>query len=83
MTHYIATSGLSGYLPNYCEVFHTRAAAIESLVSIWEEDEAVNVDEFSAELKAFGLAFASEYEVCEVIACDCNHPQIHSENDFD
>lgn len=83
MTHYVATSGLVGYLPNYCEVFHTHAAAIESLVAIWEDDENLDINLFREELMDTGIAFGSDYEVCEVTSCDCNYPQVHSEFDFD
>lgn len=77
--HYVGIAGLYGYMPNYCDVFRTKGDAAECLGQIHElsgraiarlrRDQWIDLD-----LREYG----NEY--CEIIECDCNEPEIHSEN---
>ena len=79
--HYIAMAGLSGYLPQYCDVFQDFDSAVESLCDLHEipisgtlASELANTYHVSLDLKKHGNEYA------EIIECDCDTPQDHSEH---
>ena len=82
MRHYIAMAGLLGYLPIYCDVFQTYEDAVDSLACIHELGR-----DRTRSLKRDGwldLNLARDgNEYCEIIDCDCDTPQDHSEQPLD
>jgi hypothetical protein len=77
--HFIAMAGLHGCLPNYCEVFPDRAAAIESLADLHELGKRR-----TSELRQTGYLTLSLHrdgnEYAEIVECACPTPWIHSDS---
>lgn len=82
--HYIAQSGLTGgYMPNVSEVCDTRTQAAEFLGEIFElsgykikqlrKDWYMEVGEKDI--------YGSYNEYCEIIECNCDTPEIHSDSE--
>ena len=80
--HYVAMAGLRGYLPIYCEVFPNKEDARDSLEMIHELEgrELNELDKWNfvdLDLDTHGNEYA------EIIECDCDNPQVHSEHEVD
>lgn len=80
--HYIAMAGLHGCLPNYCEPFRTKRAAIESLIDVHDVPRYGRV---ARELRSrVGYAELSlplhGNEYAEIAVCECDNPGQHSED---
>ena len=78
-SHFIAMSGEHGCIPDHCEWYPTFADAVNDLVSLFElgRTRKTNLRKYrSAEL---GPQFGAEY--CEIVECDCNTPEIHSDSE--
>lgn len=85
--HYIAMSGSHGCLPDNCEVFDTRKAAVDSLVSLFElgrtRKARLNKNGYlelvaSPIEQAQDVSFGAAY--CEITECDCDNPAQHSDS---
>jgi hypothetical protein len=85
--HYIAMSGMHGCLPDHCEVFETRADAVTDLTSLFElgriretrlKENGYLELEVSLIEAAQGDCFGADY--CEISACNCATPEIHSDS---
>lgn len=82
MAHFIAMSGSSGCLPDYCEVYQGTeeglAAAVEGLDNLFElTKEQLRVLRKNRYLN-LGAGAGADY--CEVIRCLCATPGVHSED---
>jgi len=82
-THFIAMAGLRGYLPNYCEVFPSGQAALESLIDLheletdWNRRAELTSDWFvDLDIHEHGNEYA------EIVECNCPNPQEHSEHEI-
>lgn len=80
-THWVATAGLHGCLPNTCEVFQSKKAAVESLAFIHEFSPN---GPLARELRRSGSVelnlskYGNEYAAVE--ECDCQEPEVHSDS---
>lgn len=79
-THYIAMGGLSGCLPQFCEVFWDRSDAVEYACEIHDLGP---YSKFRKELKRNGFVYLDVHkhgnEYMEVVECNCCEPWVHSE----
>lgn len=78
--HFIAMSGLQGYLPDTCQSFDHFKDALDFLVDLWSDYRGVK-----SSLKKYHYWERNEnqYDLtyCEIVECDCDNPSIH--NDYD
>ena len=85
--HYIAMSGDHGYMPDHCQVYSTKGAAIDDLVSLFDDMRGVRSD-----LRKYDYCELSDKrqvgnrqrggtgaEYCQVECCTCDDPGIHSD----
>lgn len=85
--HYIASIAPNGgYLPSTCEVFQKREEAIEFLAGLLygldTSEEGLSLEEITAQLEEKGI-YDLGNEHGSIEACDCDDPQIHSEEELD
>jgi hypothetical protein len=77
--HFIAMSGSVGCLPDYCDVFQRQEEAVGTLADIHElSHRDKNI------LRSNGyvdVAVGADY--AQVLECNCDAPQIHSEHSLD
>lgn len=77
--HYIAMSGHRGYMPDYVDVFATRADAAASLAQLFDLGKRKE-----SELRRYGWLdlnarrYGAEY--AEITDCNCDRPGEHSES---
>ena len=78
MRHYISMSGSFGCLPDFCDVSTDRDNAVDTLVSLFElgktRERHLDRDGF------LNLSPRDGAEYCEVISCDCENPNVHSDS---
>ena len=79
MRHYIAMSGMRGYLPDYCHAHHTLEEAVEDLANLFGLDEQDYAD--LRDGRFLDLAKGSGVEYCEIEECDCKTPEIHDDDE--
>ena len=76
--HYIACAGLLGYMTNYCQYHESYDNAVEDLVVLHELGK-----NRARELKRDGYLELNLQrdgnEYCEVIECECDNPEEHSD----
>lgn len=79
--HYIAGAGLHGYLYNCSEVFETRGAAAQWIGDIHElSQRAIYRLRRDCTIELDLSQHGNEY--AEIIECECDDPNCHSENDL-
>ena len=80
MLHYIGMAGMTGCIPNYCQSHTHREHAIDDLVGMHdlepfgEEHDNLVRDGFTL------LPNDAGNEYCEVMACDCDTPEVHNDH---
>lgn len=86
-THYIAMGGLHGYLPSHCNSYESLQDAIESLCNLYELGRMRKKelsDNLYLELSLHGRDFPylppDRNEYCEIVECNCNHPEVHNDD---
>lgn len=76
--HYIAMAGLHGCMPNYQAVLDSYNDAVDTLSGLHELGRRRR-----QELKRDGYLelnlHRDGYEYCEIVACDCDDPDSHSD----
>ena len=76
-THYIATAGLHGCLPNYCASHDDYESAVDDLASLHELGKTR-----TATLRRTGSLELNIHrdgnEYCEITECDCADPDCHN-----
>lgn len=78
LTHYVGMNGTHGCMPDSCNAYETRDAAIEFLADLLELS-----DEQTQELKDFSTVECTQEQgadYCEVTACTCISPWEHSDD---
>ena len=80
MNHYVAKSGLYGYLPNVCEVYANATEAIEAMAELHDLTPD-QVDEL-ARTYLVDLAPDQGAEYVEVVPCVCATPWVHSDTEM-
>jgi hypothetical protein len=77
-THWIATAGLHGYMPNVCGVYDNRKDAVDSMASLHELGPGR-----MRQLRRNGTIELDIHrdgnEYAGVTECDCGHPEDHEE----
>jgi hypothetical protein len=87
-THYIATAGLKGFMPNVCELHDTHAGAIESMIALHELGENGKRASALRKYDYVDLYYTDAHndenrdagnEYAEVTECDCLFPEEHQD----
>ena len=77
--HYIAMSGDHGCIPDFCSVYTTFDAAVESLTDMFGLGRTRRANlKNNRSLELNNSRDGAEY--CEITACTCATPWIHDEN---
>jgi hypothetical protein len=76
--HYIGMAGLSGCMPNCCDVYESRTQAAESLgqihgLSTYQIRNLRHDGYLSLDIEEYG----NEY--CEITECQCSDPEAHQD----
>jgi len=79
MTHYIATAGLRGYLPNYCECYETEADAVQALADLHDLGRD-RTRRLKRDLWLDLNIHRDGNEYAQVEPCECDTPEDHSES---
>ena len=76
--HYVAMSGLMGYLPDTCQSFNHFNDAVEFLAELWENDNNIESDLKKYQYWERNL---NEHDLmcCEIVECDCNDKECHND----
>lgn len=79
-THWIGLAGLRGYIPQCCDVYASKRAAINSLMQTHDLSEN---SKYARELSKYGytdlILHKHGNEYAEVTECDCDDPATHSD----
>jgi hypothetical protein len=76
--HYIGMAGISGCLPSTCDVYETRTAAARELATI--HDRGKNWAKRLARDRYADLRPEEGNEYAEIVECDCDTPEVHSDS---
>jgi len=77
--HFVAMAGLHGCLPNYCDYYETYNNAVEGLAQIHELGrDRTRILKRDSYLELNIRRDGNEY--CEIVNCDCDIPELHSDN---
>lgn len=77
--HFIAGNGSYGCLYDSCEVFETKTAAVDHLVTVFDLGSKRKEKLRKNEYIDLGPEFGADY--AEITVCNCDEPKIHSDSD--
>lgn len=78
-THYIGMAGLHGYCPQTCDVYESAKAAAEGLASIHELGKA-RAARLRRDMYLELNLGRDGNEYCEIMECNCDNPEDHSDS---
>lgn len=82
-SHWIGMAGLHGYMPNMCNVYDTKDAAICGLLNCHDYYGGDEYDRLAEELSVIGTAELDLEKdgnaYCSIHFCECTEPWVHEE----
>ena len=78
LTHWIASGGEYGCLPDNCDAYPNKKGAVDSMIALYELSRRQ-----ATELRQTGIVNLRRDqggEMCKVSDCNCHEPWIHSDD---